>query len=72
MAKRSETVSEQLRAAILAAPVSRYRIAADTGIHASMLSRFVNGITRLDSGTIDKLCKYLGLELREKDQPKGR
>jgi ribosome-binding protein aMBF1 (putative translation factor) len=72
MAKRHEKVSDKLRAAILAAPVSRYRMSADTGINASVLSRFVNGITGLDSNTTDKLAEYLGLELREKDQPKDR
>ncbi len=60
---KTTTVSGQLRAAILAAPVSRYRIAKDTGINQSMLSRFVRGERGLDGSSIDTLAEYLRLEL---------
>jgi len=65
MAKASKQVSDKLRAAILAAPVTRYRISADTGVHASVLSKFVNGKTGLDLSTVDVLAAYLNLELVE-------
>ena len=60
------TVSEQLRAAILAAAeagVTRYRIAKETGLEQSGLSRFVRGKVGLDLSSVDKLATYLGLEL---------
>ena len=64
MAERAgTTVTGQLRAAILAAGVRRRRISLDTGIHESVLSRFVRGERGLDGGSIDTLCAYLGLEL---------
>ena len=57
------TLSEQLRDAILAAPVSRYRIAKETGVTEAALSRFVRGERGLDLSSADKLAAYLGLEL---------
>ena len=66
MPKKTYTISGQLRAAILAAPVTRYRIAKETEISASVLSRFVNGKSGLDLPTVDRLCEYLGLELQSK------
>jgi transcriptional regulator with XRE-family HTH domain len=57
------TVSDTLREAIRNASVSRYRIACDTGIAESALSRFVSGKRSLDLTSVDKLCEYLGLEL---------
>ena len=65
MANASKKLSDKIRAAILAAPVSRYRIAKDTGIFASVLSRFVNKKKGLDLSTADVLAEYLNLELVE-------
>lgn len=68
-------LSDQLRAAILAAPVSRYQMARETDVAESMLSRFVHRTRSLDLTTVDKLAAYLGLELVKKTQPaknKGR
>ena len=59
-------VSDRLRAAIVAAKaagVSRYRISRETGLEQSALSRFVNGKTGLDTGSVDKLAAFLGLDL---------
>ena len=72
-----KTVSEQLRAAILSADVTRYRIAEDTGVSEAVLSRFVNGMRGLDGSSIDKLAAYLDLELvprsrKRKAADKGR
>ena len=55
--------SEQLRQAIETAPVTRYRIAVDTGISEAVLSRFVNSKVGLSMETVDLLCDYLGLKL---------
>lgn len=58
-----QTVSGQLRAAILASPESRYRIARATGVTEAALSRFVRGIRSLDLTSVDKLAAHLGLDL---------
>jgi transcriptional regulator with XRE-family HTH domain len=63
VAKKVETISEQLRAAILGAGVSRYRIAQDTGVTEAALSRFVRGERSLDLTSVDKVAAYLRLRL---------
>jgi predicted transcriptional regulator len=66
MARRTVSVSESLRAAISAAAragVTRYRIAKETGIEQSALSRFVRRKVGLDLSSVDLLAQYLGLEL---------
>ena len=44
-------------------PKSRYEISRETGIDQAILCRIVNGGS-CGMKTADKLCKYLGLELR--------
>lgn len=63
MGKQRETLSQQLRRAILEAPITRYRMAKELGIHASTLSRFVNGERGLPLELIDRLGELLGLRL---------
>ena len=63
MVRRKDTVSEQLRKAIESAPVSRYRIAQETGVTEGALSRFVRRERGLDLSSVDKLAAYLGLVL---------
>ena len=74
--KKHKPISDQLREAILNAPVSRYRIAKDTGVTEASLSRFVNGITGMELDLIDKIGEYLGLDIvareREPEKRKGR
>jgi transcriptional regulator with XRE-family HTH domain len=75
MANRPELLSEQLRQAIKAAGVSRYRIAKDIGVTEALLSRFMNGVGGLGQDTIDKLGEYLGLRLvcpKSKSKPKRK
>jgi DNA-binding Xre family transcriptional regulator len=65
------TVSNQLRAAIKAATKRKtlYRIAKESDVAWAVLSRFLTGERpTLRTDTMDRLCDYLGLELR----PKGR
>jgi transcriptional regulator with XRE-family HTH domain len=64
------TVSETLRRAIERSGQSRYAISRATGVPESVLSRFASGDRGLTTPTVDKLCKYLGLELVPKR--KGR
>ena len=58
-------ISEQLRQAILNSDVSRYRISRECGIGEAQLSRFANGKGSLSLPVVDRICKYLGLELTD-------
>lgn len=64
MPKR-QSFSDQLRQALLNAPMSRYRLAAECGIPESSLSRFVNGKMGLPLASIDKLADLLDWNLAE-------
>ncbi len=61
--EKPKTISEHIRAAIEGSDVSRYRIANDTGIAESTLSRFLSGERGLSMEAIDTLGEYLGLIL---------
>ena len=63
MTTKQKTISQQLRAAISAADVSRYRMSKDLDISQAALSRFVNGAMGLSLSTVDKITEYLGLEV---------
>ncbi len=63
MGKKSKKISEQIRAAIDQAGVTRYRISKDTGISESMLSKFMSGDRGLSMEYLDLLGEYLGLEI---------
>jgi len=69
-----KTVTEQLRDAVVRCGKTRYVITLETGIPSSVLSRFVASGRGLRSENIDKLCIYLGLELKPKSAKaqKGR
>lgn len=56
-------LSEQLKAAILNADKSRYRISQETGITQAGLSRFVNGVAGLSLDSIDLIGECLDLEI---------
>ena len=63
------TVSEQLRKAVVASGQTHYRIGKETRVSTRILDRFVSGERpTLRSDTLDRLCKYLGLELQPKKQ----
>ena len=57
------SVSEEIRKAIQTAEVSRYRIAQDTGVEESTLSRFLTGERGLSMDAIDRLAEYFGYRL---------
>tara|TARA_R100001594_G_scaffold125673_1_gene162752 strand:+ start:357 stop:581 length:225 start_codon:yes stop_codon:yes gene_type:complete len=63
MTTKQKTISEQLRAAISGADVSRYRMSKDLDISQAALSRFVNGAMGLSLSTVDKITEYLELEV---------
>ena len=72
------TVSDTLRQALKDCGRSMYTVAQETGINASVLSRFVSGGAGLRSGNLDTLADFLDLELRPRIKaaksrtPKGR
>ena len=61
--KRTTTFSEQLRKIIETGPLSRYRIAKDSGVDASQLLRFMRGDGRLTNDSLDKIAEVLQLRL---------
>ena len=65
MGKKKTKISDQIRAAIEAADVTRYRIELETGIDKATLSRFMAGKGGMTVETLDKLGDYLGLEIVE-------
>ena len=79
MAKKRPKLSDQIRRAIMEAPLTRYRIAKVTGIDQAVLSRFVAGKVGLSMATLDALADALGLDIvarkatgQEKRIRKGR
>ena len=68
---RQTSVSEQLREAVNASGTSRYRICKDLGISETTMSRFMANQRGLSLRLVDRLCAYLGYELRKSKQ-KGR
>ena len=64
--KRRVTLEEQIRNAAIESQLSHYRIALDTGISQSVVTRFLNGDRSISLATADKLCEHFGLELRAK------
>jgi len=74
--KQPSKVIDQLRAAVEASPMTRYRIGKLTGLDKGLLSRFVHGESGLSCESIDTLCELLGLELQpvktKESKPKRR
>jgi len=60
---KSKALSDQLRDIIKSGPLSRYRIAKDSGVDASQLLRFVRGDGRLTNDSLDKIGEVLKLRL---------
>jgi transcriptional regulator with XRE-family HTH domain len=63
-------LTDALRTAINEGGVTRYRIAKDTGILETSLSRFMRGETSLRLDKADLLADYLGLKLVKKAKGK--
>ena len=60
---QNEAISNALRRAILAAPITRYAMAKRLGIQQSTLSRFINRQRGLPLELVDRLGELLGLRL---------
>ena len=73
--KKPKTISEQLREAIDASGMSRYRICKEIGLGESTMSHFMAGDCGLQLSTIDRLGELLGLRIVAETTPqaeKGR
>ena len=56
-------ILEIIRRAVRDSDKSQYRIAQDTGLSKSQLSRLMSGERGLSIETIERLAKYLNLEI---------
>jgi transcriptional regulator with XRE-family HTH domain len=69
MSKKTKSLSEQLRAHIEAAEITRYRLSKNTGVTQASLSRFMSGHRGLQLSAVDAIAKELGLELIRPEKP---
>lgn len=70
--KRHKTVSESLREAIDAAPISRRQLCLRLGIDEGQFSRYMNHKGGLSMEGIDAVAAFLGLELRLIKKPRAK
>jgi len=63
MARKTKKISDQIRDAMKASPLTRYRISKMTGIDQTALMRFERGEVGLLLDNIDKLASVLGLSV---------
>jgi plasmid maintenance system antidote protein VapI len=68
MGKRKSDIESQLRKAIIESPMSRYKIAKETGIGEAPLSLFVNRKRTLTLTSAAKVAEVLDLELKPKKE----
>ena len=64
-------VTDVLRSVLQESRQTHYQVGKSTGVDIRIVDRFVSGETVPSGTTIDKLCKYFGLELAEKKQKKS-
>lgn len=57
-------MSDTLRSAMQASDLSDYRISKMTGVHASVIGRFLKGERGISLTTAGKIAEVVGLELR--------
>lgn len=74
MAKKSNSMSDQLRRAIDDSGLTRYRIAKETGISESALCQYYNGHRGLSMEALNALgeCLQLTIHLGRKPEEKGK
>jgi transcriptional regulator with XRE-family HTH domain len=61
--KRKPTMTDVLKAAIDLSGLTHYKIAADTGVKATSIGRFMRGETSLRLDRAEAIADYLGLQL---------
>ena len=70
MSKKCQDLEKQLKRALIASEMSRYKIAKVSGLSEAQLSYFVNDKRSLTLPAAAKLAKTLGLELTKKNTKK--
>ena len=70
MAKQRLKLSDQIRRAVSASGLSRYRISKEIGVAESTMSRFMSGQGGLSLANLDALTDLLGLEIAAPQRPK--
>jgi len=63
MKRKRVKVSDQIRQAVDAAGVSRYRICKATGLSQALMSRFMAGHVGLSLDSLDALAEVLGFDV---------
>jgi transcriptional regulator with XRE-family HTH domain len=74
MSEQRVKLSDQVRRAVDASGLSRYRISKELGIAESTMSRFMSGQGGLSMEVLDRLADLLGLRIkttRRRKQQKG-
>jgi transcriptional regulator with XRE-family HTH domain len=69
MARKQLKFSDQLRRAVDASGLSRYRICKELGVSQSLLSRFMSGKGGLSLDTLDALAGLLDLHVAAGNRP---
>jgi transcriptional regulator with XRE-family HTH domain len=64
--KTPQLFEEQLRSAIRESGKSAYRLAKESGVHSTQISRFIKADRSLDMPAINSLCEVLNLKLTER------
>ena len=72
MASKRLKFSDELRRAVDASELSRYRICKCLGVSESLLSRFMCGKGGLSIDTLDALAELLDLHVAAGKQPKKK
>jgi transcriptional regulator with XRE-family HTH domain len=70
--RKRQTVSEQLRRFVRERGESLACVGRHTGVHHGALSRFLRGERGLSTRSLDRLCRYLGIELRSTHRKEGK
>jgi transcriptional regulator with XRE-family HTH domain len=60
----ANTMSDTLRSAMQASGLTDYRISRMTGVHASVIGRFLKGERGISLTTAGKIAEAVGVELR--------
>ena len=71
MAKKRDTLTDQLRHVIQTCGVSRYRVWKETGVAESTLSKFMTGERGLSMEALDAIWRYLDLEVVQRKRKRS-
>ncbi len=71
MRKSNAKFSDEVRRAIDASGLSRYRICKEIGLPEASMSRFMAGKTGLETATLDRLAAFLNLHVDTSKLRKG-